>query len=97
VSSTYRCRSIVNHCQKGPDHYLLKEIRGSAVGYFLEPNGSRVRKEFAEEAIRSGFLIPRDRDLFNESATWVYTPKPAPNNEHQNSRGPITRARAAPR
>ena len=67
-----RCRGIVVHCQQ-PGAFLLKEVRGSQIEYF-EPGSIRVRREYAEEAVRSGWLMIRDRDLFGEPTSWAYGP-----------------------
>lgn len=84
-----RCRGIVVHCQQ-PGAFLLKEVRGSQIEYFLEPGSIRVRREYAEEAVRSGWLMIRDRDLFGQPMTWAYRAKPAPKTSTQFSRPAIT-------
>jgi hypothetical protein len=66
-------RGIINHCQRGG--YLLKEIRGAQVSFFLEPGSIRARAEFAEEALATGWLVPRDLDLLGEAMSWVYARK----------------------
>jgi hypothetical protein len=66
----------------------LKEIRGSAVSFFLEPGSIRVRSEFAAEAIRSGWLIVRDADLFGQPMTWIYAPKLSPSSNNSERTKP---------
>jgi hypothetical protein len=75
IGHKLRARGIVNFCQQA-GAYLLKEVRGSQIGYFLEPGSIRVRREYAEEAVRSGWLTIRDRDLFGQPMSWIYAPKP---------------------
>lgn len=94
-ASTFRSRSIVNACQDGS--YLLKEIRGATVSYFIEPGSHRVRSEFAIEAIHSGWLAPRDFDLLGEAMSWSYQAKPAPKTSTQFSRPAITAKTTTPR
>lgn len=76
MTGAFRSRGIINFCQH-PGVFLLKEVRGSQIRYFLMPSGLSVRAKYALEAIASGFLTPRDRDLFNEAMSWVYAPKSA--------------------
>jgi hypothetical protein len=76
MTSNHRTRGIIVHCQS-PEAFLLKEIRGSTVTFFLEPGSVHVRRKYAEEAIASGFLVARDRDLLGEAMTWAYRAKPA--------------------
>jgi hypothetical protein len=56
---------------KAPGAFLLKEIRAGRVSFFLEPGTVAVHPERAAEAIRSGSLVARDRDLFNQPMTWI--------------------------
>ena len=74
--STHRARSVVSFLQR-PGAFLLKELRGGQVRYFLEPGSIQVRTRFAEEALTTGFLAPRDFDLLNQPMSWVYARKPA--------------------
>jgi hypothetical protein len=90
-----RCRGIINFCQQ-PDVFLLKEVRGSQIRYFLMPSGLSVRAKYAAEAIASGFLTPRDRDLFNEAMSWVYAPA-APKTFPQFPQPAITARKTDPR
>lgn len=75
--STHRARSVINFLQR-PGAYLLLELRGGQARFFLEPGSIQIRRQFAEEALASGFLAPRDFDLLNEPMSWIYQPKPAP-------------------
>jgi hypothetical protein len=68
-----RARTLIHHCEQ-PGAFLLKELRGKPV-YFLEPGTIRVHTESAEEAIRSGWLVPRDFDLLGAPMTWIAPPR----------------------
>ena len=71
-----RARGIINHCQE-PGHFLRKEL-GQRVAFYLEPGGARVRTVNALAAIRSGWLVPRDLDLFgnpDNAQAWIYARK----------------------
>jgi hypothetical protein len=89
MTSSHRARGIIVHCQS-PGAFLLKECRGSSVAYFLMPHNLRVRSPFAEEAIASGWLQPRDYDLLNAPMSWRYSgPQPHTKNpELPRSRSP---------
>jgi hypothetical protein len=74
-----RAHGIITHCRQRPAAFLLKETRGATVRYFIEPGTVAVQREHAEEAIASGWLIPRDLDLLGTPMTWRYSGPTKPN------------------
>jgi hypothetical protein len=86
-----RARSIVNHCQR-EGCFLRKAHVSFPSGYgetafYLEPGGKRVAAKYAMEAIDSGWLVPRDRGLFDDCPqTWTYQPKATRSHEPPGAR-----------
>jgi len=80
--------AIIHYCEQA-GAFLLLELRGQGAVYFLEPGTVRVATETAEEAVRSGWLAVRDRDLFGRPMSWTFAPKNgaggAPRTSHRPS------------
>jgi hypothetical protein len=76
VRATKRAMLILDQCKiKGQrlcKSFHIKSTRTVETCYLLEPSGKRVTPRSAEEAIRTGLLVPADDGLFNaaDSQTW---------------------------